>query len=307
MKTPSQFVVCGALAAVAIAASGCRTVHSSDSSYYPKPKTGTETPADEVEKPVAPVAVSGDTAAPGASVANGAAPAPVQDASVVGTPGTYREFVITDEGADRSYMFESEGLKGQTGHHVPKPTPSLEPEAAPTPAPAGSGYYVVQAGDIFGRIARKHGVSEKALREANPSVKDPNKIHVGQKLAIPAAGTGAAKGEPAKTAKPQAAKAAAATLPEKPGYTVYVVKDGDILGRIAKHNGTTVKAIMEANGISDERKLRAGKPIYIPTGAPAAIPEAKAEPPAPAPADEPVEDSLPAPEPEVPSDPYLVL
>ena len=327
MKLNTKLVFSGTLAVVAVASSGCRTFGSSDSSYYPKPK---DVPAAVEDESVSPVDVSRDAAVGGqvpaasVSVAPGAAssqPLPVVDASSVGKPGTYREFVITDDGADRSYMFTSDGLSGQTGRHVPAPAPAPDPVASPAPAQAGSGFYVVQAGDIFGRIARKNGVSEKALLAANPSVKDPNRIRVGQKLAIPAAGTGVAKsaasGAKSAAKKPAAAGAsaakAAAMLPAKPGYVVYVVKSGDILGRVAKQHGTSVKAIMEANGIVDDRKVRAGKAIYIPSAsaaAPVAAPADKAEPSAEAPA--PVVGVEPAPgfaspAPEAPADPYLSL
>ena len=232
----------------------------------------------------------------------------MQDAAAVGTPGTYREFVITDDGSDRSYMFESNGLQGQTGRHVPKPAPAPDPVVKPAPAPVGSGWYVVQEGDIFGRIAQKHNVSQSALLAANPSLKDPNKLHVGQKLAVPAPGTGkapAVKKTVQSTAK-SPAKKAAASLPAKPGYTVYVVKDGDILGRVARAHGTTVKAIMDANGISDDRKVRAGKAIYIPSGAaPAPAPAPQVQDAAPAP--EPAPAPAPVPDPVTVSDPYLSL
>ena len=312
MNTPKQIAVSGALAAAVVAASGCRTIRSSDSSYYPTPKNPpaevlpAETEIEPVAVPPATVSVAPEKPAsakpaPAGNAVSDAARPPVQDASSVGKPGTYREFVITDDGSDRSYMFESNGLQGQTGRHVPKPAPAPDPVAKPAPAPAGSGYYVVQDGDIFGRIAQKHGVTQAALRAANPSVTDPNKIHVGQKLAIPA--PGASKPAPKAAATASAtAKKAPATLPEKPGFVVYVVKDGDILGRVARAHGTTVKAIMDANGISDDRKVRAGKAIYIPSGAA----------PAPAPAvpvvaPEPVPEPAPEPVPAAPSDPFLSL
>jgi LysM repeat protein len=145
------------------------------------------------------------------------------------------------------------------------------------PAPADSGWYVVQAGDILGRIAQKHGVSRQAILDANPSIKDPNKLKIGQKIKIPPRGTGI-------TDKPKTAKKAATatkakkTLPAKDGYIVYTVKKGDILGRIAKANKTTQKAILEANNLADANRIIEGQPLYIP--APGAKAEA-AEAPAP--------------------------
>ena len=208
----------------------------------------------------------------------------VKSADQVGKPGSYVEQVIPEGGGDSPFAIEADGLTGSTGRHVPAPAPAPEPVPVAKPAPAGSGVYVVQAGDILGRIAQKNGVSRQAILDANPSIKDPNKLVIGQKIKIPARGTGI-------TDKPKAPKKAAApaakpkkALPAKEGFTVYTVKKGDILGRIAIANKTTVKAIMEANGISDPKKLREGAQIYVPAAGAAAAPAAADPAPAAKPA-----------------------
>lgn len=267
-STASTFAFGAALAAAALLAPGCRTIHRGEKPAEPGPASVIQ--------------------------ADGVAPqSVVLDAKDVGKPGTYKEFVIADENADRSYAVEADGLTGQTGRHISAqpPTPDPVPVATPVSAPAAPGaasVYVVQDGDIFGRIAQKHGVSQKALLDANPGLKDPNKIRIGQKLNVPPRGTGLGASAPKKTAK-KAAQKKAATLPPKAGYTVYVVQEGDILGRIANRHKTTVKAIQEANGIADPTKLRAGTAIYVPAAAAAApAPEPEetvAPPPAPTPAE----------------------
>ena len=266
-STASTFAFGAALAAAALLAPGCRTIHRGEKPAEPDPATIVQ--------------------------ADGVAPqSVVLDAKDVGTPGTYKEFVIADENADRSYAVEADGLTGQTGVHVsaPAPVPDPAPVAAPVAAaaPGAASVYVVQEGDIFGRIAQKHGVSQKALLDANPGLKDPNRIRIGQKLNVPPRGTGLGASAPKKAAKKTAPKKKAATLPPKAGYTVYVVQEGDILGRIANRHKTTVKAIQEANGIADPTKLRAGTAIYVPSAAAAA------------PAPEPVETVAP---PQAPADP----
>lgn len=47
--------------------------------------------------------------------------------------------------------------------------------------PAGPGEYVVAKGDTLGAIARKVGLSVKALQDLNPGV-NPNKMQIGQRL-----------------------------------------------------------------------------------------------------------------------------
>lgn len=68
------------------------------------------------------------------------------------------------------------------------------------PAPANAVVYTVKSGDVLSGIAVRHGVTVKAIKEANGLKKDF--ITVGQKLTIPGAKK-VAKAEP-KAAKPKA-------------------------------------------------------------------------------------------------------
>ncbi|MEY4086361.1 MAG: LysM domain [Verrucomicrobiota bacterium] len=61
-----------------------------------------------------------------------------------------------------------------------KPTPPSNPNGPKTPT-AGAGEYIVAKGDTLGGIARKVGISLKALQELNPTV-NANKMQIGQKL-----------------------------------------------------------------------------------------------------------------------------
>lgn len=59
-----------------------------------------------------------------------------------------------------------------------KPAPKGDGKSA---APAGPGEYVVAKGDTLGGIAKKVGLSVKALQDLNPGV-NPNRMQIGQKL-----------------------------------------------------------------------------------------------------------------------------
>ena len=50
--------------------------------------------------------------------------------------------------------------------------------------PAGPGSYIIQPGDTLHSIAKRHGLSEKRLAEAN-GITDPTKVAVGKALTIP--------------------------------------------------------------------------------------------------------------------------
>jgi len=72
---------------------------------------------------------------------------------------------------------------------IPAPTQSAAPDATSTAqamGATGGETYVVKSGDTLSKIAKKHGVSLKALRAANASIASTDHIKVGEQLAIPA-------------------------------------------------------------------------------------------------------------------------
>ena len=128
--------------------------------------------------------------------------------------------------------------------------------------------YVVVKGDILATIAKKNGVTLKALEAANPGVV-PTKLKVGQKLQIPA--------PTASSVVPVAATTGVDT-----GAETYTVKSGDTLSKIAKSHGTTVKAIQSENNLTTTA-IKVGQKLKIPAKAEATAPVAP-EPAAVAPA-----------------------
>ncbi len=148
-----------------------------------------------------------------------------------------------------------------TNPPVVTPPVVTPPVVTPDVAPVGGSEYVVVKGDSLAKIAKKNGVTLKALQAANPGV-IPTKLKVGQKLVIPAGGKAAAD-----SAAPTISAAGDV------GTASYTVKSGDTLTKIAKKNGTTVKAIEAANGLSTT-KIKVGQKLKIPSKAEAAAPAA---------------------------------
>ena len=144
----------------------------------------------------------------------------------------------------------------------PPPPMPLVDTALP---PAGGSEYVVVKGDILAKIAKKNGVTLKALQAANPGVV-PTKLKVGQKLVIPAggktsAGTGTTTGTGGGTVAPTG------------GGELYTVKSSDTLTKIAKAHGTTVKLLQAANSLTTT-KIKVGQKLTIPSKTAAAAPAA---------------------------------
>ncbi|MBM3847644.1 MAG: LysM peptidoglycan-binding domain-containing protein, partial [Verrucomicrobia bacterium] len=149
------------------------------------------------------------------------------------------------------------------------PPISLPPPISPAPiepAPSTpSTEHTVMRGETGAVIAKKYGMGWKAIEAANPGV-DSRKLKIGQKLMIPAKSIA-----PNPMSTGDAGTGAAAT-------ETYTVKSGDTLGRIAKSQGVTIKAIKSANNLKLDA-IKVGQKLKIPSQpAPAAV-----APPAPAP------------------------
>ncbi len=78
---------------------------------------------------------------------------------------------------------------GDSGAGGATPTPSSgEPTAslAPTPTPAPTPQlYTIAAGDTLSKVADKFGITLNDLLAANPGIKNPDKISIGQEIVIP--------------------------------------------------------------------------------------------------------------------------
>ena len=136
--------------------------------------------------------------------------------------------------------------------------PVQPPAVVPAVAPETAGTeYVVVKGDSLWKIAKKNGVTVKAIEAANPGI-DPARIKVGQKLSIPGA-----------TSAASPATDMAASSSSGDGGEIYIVKSGDTLSKIAKRHGTTVKAIESENGLSTTH-IKVGEKLKIPAKAEAA-------------------------------------
>lgn len=121
---------------------------------------------------------------------------------------------------------------------------------SPAPASAESGFrvYVVEPGDSLSAIADENGVTLGALVEFN-HIEDPDRVAPGWRLVIPGGGA----------AMVSAVSAAAPAL-----NTSYQVTHGDTLEGIAGTFGTTVSALLAANGLDDPDLLRVGATLAVP-------------------------------------------
>ena len=108
--------------------------------------------------------------------------------------------------------------------------------------PSGATTYTVQRGDTLSEIAGRFGTTVSELVRLN-NIADRDLIYPGQVLIIREGGS---------------------TPPS--GATTYTVQRNDTLSGIAARFGTTVSALVLANGIADRDLIYPGQVLIIPTG-----------------------------------------
>ena len=84
---------------------------------------------------------------------------------------------------------------GTGANPTPRPTvvatDSPEPTTPPPPTPR---IYTVARGDTISKIAAKFKITAEVLLAANPQIKNPDKIKIGDKITIPVPVEGAGSG-----------------------------------------------------------------------------------------------------------------
>ncbi|MBZ0290148.1 MAG: LysM peptidoglycan-binding domain-containing protein, partial [Anaerolineae bacterium] len=122
--------------------------------------------------------------------------------------------------------------------------------------------YTVQPGDNLYRIAINNGYSLDAVRQANPDlVGDAPVLQPGQVLNLPECGGEVVSAPSEPTSVPATSDPNATAVP---GGQTYTVQPGDTLLAIATRLGTTVRALQDANNLSDPNRLSVGQVLIIP-------------------------------------------
>ncbi len=146
---------------------------------------------------------------------------------------------------------------------MPNGQPSVPVTMPPVMTPANMGTasdYTIAAGDTLATIGKKMGVSARAIVAANPGVV-PTKLKIGAKLHIPAPTMTASAGSPTT----------GMAVTDSSDGSIYTVKSGDTLGKIAKTHQTSVKAIRELNAsVATTDRIKVGDKLKLPVKSSAA-------------------------------------
>lgn len=111
--------------------------------------------------------------------------------------------------------------------------------------------YTVSRGDTLSRIATRFHVNINSIKALNNIA--GNRIHIGQKLAIPSPLTGI-----------NSKKAKKAKKSDRHGYIAYEVQGGDSLWSISKAFSISHQQLVFANNLTANTSLKKGQIIYIP-------------------------------------------
>lgn len=111
--------------------------------------------------------------------------------------------------------------------------------------------HYVQSGDTWTRILATYGVTSEALQKANPKVK-PELLVSGTYLLIPDKNGNVPAEATAKDNKPAAG-------------SVYTVKSGDTMARIAKKHGISLPKLLQYNNMTmkEAGRIRVGQEIRL--------------------------------------------
>lgn len=139
---------------------------------------------------------------------------------------------------------------------------AAEEAGAPSIHSATTGTYTVQRGDTLSSIAARYGSTVSTVRSLNNI--DGDTIFVGQTLTVPGGASAAGVAPETRAAAPvEGAR--------------YTVQRGDTPGAIARRYGIAANTLMQANGITDPRKMRVGQELVIPGVAGGSAPTASAQ------------------------------
>lgn len=122
-----------------------------------------------------------------------------------------------------------------------------EPEEGSKPVAGETTTITIKWGDTLSALARRYNTTVSKLVELN-NIANPNLIYAGESLIVPS-------GETVTDSDGNSTS----------GQTIYIVKRGDTLNKIAAEFGTTAIAIAKENNIRNINLIYVGQRLIIPT------------------------------------------
>jgi peptidoglycan endopeptidase LytE len=131
-------------------------------------------------------------------------------------------------------------------------TPTIPSSPVPDSVPAAATEHVIVKNDTLATLASHYKVPLKDIIAANPNL-NPTRLQIGDKVKIPAK----------STTMGNATSGGGATMATAADSSLYAVKSGDTLSKIATDHKTTVKEIQRLNNLSTTQ-IRVGQKLKMP-------------------------------------------
>lgn len=171
-------------------------------------------------------------------------------------PGNDREYILR-----LPYTYTNAFIDHEDSLYKHKVDAYLNPVTIKKIKDGGDGeriLYKVKNGDYLGKIASKHRCTVAQIKRWN-NLKN-NNIRVGQRLVIYRGGKPSSS---TSSAAPSTTSASTVSTSDRSAATsVYVVKSGDVLGKIAERHGCTVAQIKAWNNLSSNN-IRVGQKLKV--------------------------------------------
>jgi LysM repeat protein len=146
-----------------------------------------------------------------------------------------------------------------------QPEPTIVAEDDPGDRPDT---HRVKRGETLSKIAAKYGTSVAALAKTN-KIRTTSVIHAGQRLRIPGGG-----GSRSDDSERSVATRSTTSRPSSPeisssagAVSIYTVRRGDTVAKIASKYGVSVASILRANGLSTRSRIYPGQKLHVGGGA----------------------------------------
>ncbi|MDP7638245.1 MAG: LysM peptidoglycan-binding domain-containing protein [Candidatus Hydrogenedentes bacterium] len=135
--------------------------------------------------------------------------------------------------------------------YVPTPSRSKMASALRKVKPLRERSHVVVSGQTPSQIAKLHGISTRALMEAN-NIRSARHLQIGQRLVLP--GVDQPSGDRTRTQRAASSQGRRGT---------HTVRSGDSLSRIASRNGVTVSNLQQWNDLGRRDGIHVGDTLYV--------------------------------------------
>ncbi|UFU01630.1 LysM peptidoglycan-binding domain-containing protein [Ruania suaedae] len=138
--------------------------------------------------------------------------------------------------------------------------PQLAPVTAHTPARRAETLYTVRAGDTVSHLALRYGTSVRAIVDANDLGRRAI-IRIGQTLRIPGSSSSGSSSSGSNSSGSGSSSSGSSSSSSAKTHRVVA---GDTVSALAARHGTTVRAIISANGLNSNALIRIGQTLRIP-------------------------------------------